>query len=636
MGEETVWTLNADLIVDRLHYVSDDFFGSAHLGWIEDDVVSEERWNFGDGRFFPLIVNKRLVEQVVTDENDVQSLVPIYVWRAAPQPLLVPLKAENPLQSQLASLGVIEPMTYLVVKCYSVGKDGRKLLYATPPAPDWIKLNNEIALLPFENDFRRFARTQPEVFEEKKNLDNDVVNSREQTLKDNLENLLMVIESRRQRGGVQPTGIFGVQRLLGATDAERERVQQISAEIRDLQEKIKYANNTKSRKESSMARPYFDDYHFIDWAPNTQILAEAVIEIAEPRYASIAEVPPHSTNKDENQIVLANLENTWADIKIWKPKSELNPDVPLNRQFEARVKKAAQSKNEPDWRQNSLADAETNRWRSFFSKYTPPQPYTTLEAMLVLARDSARDIVFEVEEHTFVANEMAPPVVVFRSIPVAVDTFFRENLPFSERFRIRRKLPDGDLDEVQAELRVTEDTTLEDYEGDPDILIRNLSFDNQLKRDDIVQTPALLYPVRQTKSGNTEENIGLVATVTASNYISSLHVEFNNNLEVSDLQPERCTIGAFFIDSEPLANVSPKIVVADKPLEELKLQSRIARAQSINTEHFVAAENETESEDEDFEPEEGEEEEEEESEASSSEEETMPLDEMLTMFKLTN
>jgi hypothetical protein len=635
MGEETVWTLNADLIVDRLHYVSDDFFGSAHLGWIEDDVVSEERWNFGDGRFFPLIVNKRLVEQVVTDENDVQSLVPIYVWRAAPQPLLVPLKAENPLQSQLASLGVIEPMTYLVVKCYSVGKDGRKLLYATPPAPDWIKLNNEIALLPFENDFRRFARTQPEVFEEKKNLDNDIVNSREQTLKDNLENLLMVVESRRQRGGVQPTGIFGEQRLVGATEAERERVQQISAEIRDLQEKIKYANNTKSRKESSTTRPYFDDYHFIDWAPNTQILAEAVIEIAEPRYASIADVPPHSKNRQGQDIVLAQLENTWANIDIWKPKSELNPDVPLNRQFEPRVKKAAQSKNEPDWRQNSLADAETNRWRSFFGKYTPPQPYTTLEAMLVLAHDSAYEIVFEIEEQTFVANEMAPPVVIFRSEAMLVSEFFDEEIPYSSRLRVRR-LENGELDSDQAELQVTEDETLEDFEGNSDVFIRTLTFDNVLKRDDIVQTPALLYPVRQTKSGNSEENIGLVATVTASNYISSFHVEFNNNLEVSDLQPERCAIGAFFIDSEPLANVSPKIVVADKPLEELKLQSRIARAQSINTEHFVAAETETESEDEDFEPEEGEEEEEEESEASSSEEETMPLDEMLTMFKLTN
>jgi hypothetical protein len=358
-------------------------------------------------------------------------------------------------------------------------------------------------------------------------------------------------------------------------------------------------------------------------------------------------VPPHTTQPQhtteqnvvipERELILAQLAEDWANIKKWKPRSLFDPEIPPNRAYKPMVATLAKQTQEAGWREASLTRAELNRWRAFYNKYTPPQPYTSLEAMLVLARDSATEVVFEVEEHAYIANEVAPPVVVFRSAPLAVAAFFDQTAAYSNRLRIRRRA-DGELDPMIAGQMVNNTETLEDYEGDPDVFIRSLNLANTLVRDEVFATPsALLNPVKQQVVDNVEQTIDLVAFVKTSNFVTNLTIEFNNNLEVVDEQPERVALGAFFITSESNEDAAPSIEISDKPLEDIQSQSRMARAEAVNSEHFGAAshgtESEEEEEDEDFQPDvEDVEEEEEESGSEDENEGSMPVDEMLRMF----
>jgi hypothetical protein len=634
-----VWKLDIDSIQDRVHYYGTNPFSMMHLGWIENDVVSRTEWDEGLGRTFPLVVNGELRQRTVKDEEGVDFVEEIRVWREAPHPFFVPAAIEFPLQkkldvgeSEIAEAGAIsttnqsvEPATFFTVTCYAVDDNyaNRKLLYRSDSAPDWIKLNGEVALLPFTNRFSSFLRNYPETIEERSVIAEEggtnMVIIEQYRLQKDLDTLLGDFKKRREATALPEGDDPDAIRLVGATEEEKAVVAKLDEALLDLAEGIEYVNNDAEREETAMFVNYNPKTH-IEWGVNNYLLETAKVQFSEPR------IGPTSITHDIGDFL--SLVKVWSVTKTWDKLNPFATEAPLKRQYNVEVLDLARQNGAPSWRINLLSRAEKNRWRAFMSKYTVPQPFTTLSSMLVFARESAKRIVFEVEEHTLCGNEVAPPRVVFRSKPVAVSDLFEQTLPYSKRLRIQRRA-DRELDETQANTvvrevdvvdefgkTVKEKETLEQFETE-DIFVRNLHLENEMQFDDI-EVASNLYPGGAFK-----------ASVYRANDVRYLDVELSNEIDEEDA-PERAAIGAFFIGSRPRPGEFVNITEDTSTIAALRAETEALKKTKVSEEHGGGVDDDNDDEeDEDFEG--GEEESESEGESGSEgegEEEGMALDKL--------
>lgn len=582
MAQSAAWTLGVDSIVDRVNYLAADKFSSVHLDWMEDDIVTKEQWKNGTGRSYPLVIGGRLITVAETnDETDELETKPIRVWREAPHPFFVPEKPTVPLQEYFVEESSLEPNTYLVVKCYMLDDSGdsRKLLYASDPAPDWIKMNGRVALLPFSNWFGDFVANNPEtyVMKDVRKVENQpptFANAEEDLLLANLGALLTSVRERAVANKV-PVPENTDPRLAGATDDELNSYKVLTDAIADLREGMRYIDNNDNRNQDARLVKFNPDTH-IDWAPNKHLLENAVVDFVEPR----------SMNLHSHTIgTVDSLTKTWSNRVAWNPAFGGNLADPLNQPYTAQAFNDAVRERAPSWRQLMARTGEQERWRVFMNKYKPPQPYTHLSTMLVLAQSTVKTLQFEIEEQTFFASDVAAPRVIFRSMPLPIEKFFDQDLPSSGNLRVRKNA-DGSLVEKEAERVVgPEGEKLEEYEDDEDVFVRSLKLVNTLTpSDDIVDLNT--SQKQSTGPGQEPRFVPFVAKVGRANTIKSFEIEINNNVEKSDLQPERAIIGAFFIETEPTPGALAKIEEADPNLITARKRTKQERAEAMKTEHM--------------------------------------------------
>lgn len=577
----SAWTLGVDNIVDRVNYLAADKYSTLYLDWLERDVVTREQWKDGPGRSFPLVVDGRLVTFVEKNEETGENEEsPVRVWREAPHPFFVPEKATFQLQEHFVEEGSLEPNTYLTVKCYTIDDSGesRKLIYSSAPAPDWIKLNKRVAMLPFSNWFGDFVANNPETYVTKdvRKQENEAPkfeNAEEDLLLNNIDAVLTSIAERNKERKI-PVPEGADPRLAGASDEEVNNFNILNDALADLREGMRYIGDNKDRDQDSRLVKFNPDTH-VDWAPNKYLLANSTVDFVEPRSVKL--------NKHEIG-TLDSLTKTWSNRAAWDAKPGLNMTEPLNQPYKPATYVDTVKDGAPTWRQLMARTGEIERWRVFMNKYRPPQPYTHLPTMLVFARDSAKTIVFEVEEQTFFGSDASPPRVIFRNA-ILVESLFDDKLAASKNLRIFKR-PDGSLLETEAERVVGPDgETLEDYEGEENVFVRSKVLENEIVPDDEVVE---LNTGRKRSAASNQEPVydAYFAKVKRANTVESLQIEINNNLEKSDFQPERAIVGAFFINAEPTEGPLAEIKEADPTLVKARRVTKRERALADNQAHM--------------------------------------------------
>lgn len=582
----TAYVMDPDDFVPNMYFSAGSPYGRTYCHWLGKEVFSEQAWNF-DRRLTPFLKGGELqLERIDTPEGEAFRRVDI--WTAVPNPLfvselpaLVTLSRQYPsirVFSQKGSVSVPQPSTFLAIECHmvtipdttadnpairrTVVKDRkRKLIYRTNLAPDWVLFGGKVTFLPFENEAARYFDKNVSLFNNIfRDDEGNIVRGETLVAVQALQDVVTEIKNRIQTSGSTPD----LQQSLNAA----------TRELADMVRNVGMINNSETRLDMVQTL-YTDELKFKDWDPNAVLMQNEKVSIRAPEVGpALRQVTSHGTLKE--------IQERWADMRNWSdtmyPEPNNSASIALRTQNALEMpENASVLSGVSAQRVRSAQGVNDKRWQEFVDKYSPPQPYTTLDSMLVFDREEPMIVTFSVVEHTYVGDEsaagvgsafgspFADPKVLFESEPIVTEHLFREEGNFSKELRMERKTNDSDQVVFVDELEIVGGVPAIQAEGD--VILRTKTLVDKNARGRRSDPETIFMAVEPQAEG------GLMRTykidIPQQNRVMSLSIEYNNNMEVLDDQPERLAIGAFRIQLDPITNAQLSVEdVSMKPQEE--------------------------------------------------------------------